>query len=239
MKVSVVIPAHNEEKNISGTIRSLLAQDYPDFEIIVIDNASTDRTAQVAGAFPVKVVREDKKGLLWARDRGRREATGEIIANIDADCEPEPDWISRAIRYFDDRKTVAVTGPYDYHDGDQAFRKISLFTQRNVYYAVTHMLQLPFVRGGAVLIGGNNFIRAEALQKAGGYNTSLTFYGEDTDTAKRVAVYGKVRLVRSLLMKTSARRFKSEGTLRLTLRYFYYFFSTLVRARPAQPSSLH
>ena len=88
MKVSVVIPAHNEEKNIAETIQALLAQDYSDLEIIVVNNASSDRTEEVAkgfmevGPYQVKVVYEPKKGLLSARERGRKEAEGLIIANI-------------------------------------------------------------------------------------------------------------------------------------------------------------
>ncbi|MFA6307205.1 MAG: glycosyltransferase family A protein, partial [Patescibacteria group bacterium] len=100
MRASVVIPAHNEEKNISATIRALLAQSHPDFEIIVVNNASTDRTAEIAEGFPVKVVHESRKGLLWARERGRLEATGDIVVNIDADCLPDEDWLSRGTAHF-------------------------------------------------------------------------------------------------------------------------------------------
>lgn len=225
MKISVVIPAHNEEKSIASTLKAVLAQDYKNFEVIVVDNASIDRTSEVAKQFPVKVVHESRKGLLWARECGRVNATGEIIVNIDADCLPDKDWLSRGVSNFKDG-VVAVTGPYDYYDGDRIFRFVSLFVQKHIYHLMNHTIQ--FTKHGAVLIGGNNFIRADVIKKAGGYNTKLVFYGEDTDTAKRVFKYGKVVFDKKLQMKTSARRFKQEGTLKITFKYLFHFFKIVL-----------
>jgi len=227
MKISVVIPAHNEEKNIASTIEAVLAQDYPDFEIIVVDNASVDRTSEEAMKFPVQVVREDRKGLLWARECGRLSSSGDIIANIDADCLPDSNWLTTGAKHFENKNVVAASGPYDYYDTDKFFRNSSLFIQKHIYRATGHLLQLPFIKKGAVLIGGNNFIRAETIEKAGGYNTDLVFYGEDTDTAKRVAHHGRVVFDPKLIMKTSGRRFKDEGTLATFGRYLFHFVKTI------------
>lgn len=223
MKASIVIPAYNEEKSIADTIRAVLVQDYSDFEVIVVNNASTDCTREIASRFAIKVVDEPNKGLLWARERGRLESNGEIIVNIDADCLPEKNWLSSGMSRFAKNGVVAVAGPYDYYDATPLFRKVSLLTQKLLYYPIGLFLQLPFIRGGAVMIGGNNFIRADILEKTGGYNTDLKFYGEDTDTAKRVSKYGRVIFDPKLTMKTSARRFKSEGTINLLVKYWYYF----------------
>lgn len=225
MKISVVIPAHNEERNIADTIEAVLVQDYEDFEVIVIDNASKDKTSEIAKQFPVKVIHEARKGLLWARECGRINAIGDIIVNIDADCLPEKDWLSRGASNFTEG-VVAITGPYDYYDGTKLFRHTSLFTQKHIYHLMNIIVQK--LGKGAVLIGGNNFIKAEVLKKAGGYNTELTFYGEDTDTAKRVSKHGKVVFNKKLLMKTSARRFKSEGTFTITMRYLFHFFKIVL-----------
>lgn len=227
MKISVVIPAYNEEHNIAPTISAVLAQDYPDFEVIVVNNASTDATAEVAQRFPIKLVHESRKGLLWARERGRQEASGDIIANIDADCLPERDWLSSGVRHFERIDVVAVTGPYDYHDGTKIFRKISLFIQKHLYRLMNSFVQAKPVRAGAVLIGGNNFIRAYVLERTNGYNTALVFYGEDTDTAKRVSAHGRVIFHKNLIMKTSARRFKAQGTVNLTFKYLFHFFKVI------------
>jgi len=226
-KISVVIPAHNEEHVIAATLKAVLAQKYPDFEVIVVDNASTDRTSAIVSQFPVKLVHESKKGLLHAREAGRRAATGEIIVNIDADCLPEPDWLTTGEKLFEKSSIVAVTGPYDYHDGKPSFRKVSLIMQKYVYIPVNSFLQLPFVRAGAILTGGNNFIRADVLDKVGGYNTDLTFYGEDSDTAKRVSFHGKVIFSPKIVMKTSARRFIKEGTAQIAAKYWFHFFKVV------------
>jgi glycosyltransferase involved in cell wall biosynthesis len=223
MKVSVVIPAHNEEKRIAGAIEALLKQNYHWYEIIVVDNASIDRTVEVARQFPVTIVYEPRKGLLWARERGRKEADGDIIANMDADCRPEPDWISRGLSHFRSQDIAAVTGPYDYHDAHPLFRHMSLAAQKFMYRPLSSILQWKSIKGGAVLIGGNNFIRTEVLEKMGGYNTDLLFYGEDTDTAKRVSKHGKIIFSPKMAMKTSANRFKSEGFLNITAKYWFHF----------------
>ncbi|MEI8327650.1 MAG: glycosyltransferase family 2 protein [Candidatus Taylorbacteria bacterium] len=230
MKVSIVIPAYNEEKTLAQTIEAALAQDYHNYEVIVIDNASKDRTSEVASHYNVKIFHEPKKGLLHARERGRNEASGQIIANMDADCIPDPTWLSRGMKHFiDDHsgRVSAVTGPYDYHDAEWFFRHGSLLVQRYIYRPVAYTLQLPFIKNGAVLIGGNNMIRVSVLKKTGGYNTALTFYGEDTDTAKRVADHGRVIFDPKLSMKTSARRFENEGFIKIEAKYLYYFFKTI------------
>ncbi|MEI6304558.1 MAG: glycosyltransferase family 2 protein [Candidatus Taylorbacteria bacterium] len=235
MKISVVIPAHNEELTIANTIRAVLAQDYPDFEVIVVNNASSDRTAEIVSGFPVRLVNESRKGLLWAREKGRKEASGQIIANIDADCVPEKDWLTRGAKHFirDENdhfvEIVAVTGPYDYHDAKPFFRNTSLFIQKYIYRPFQFILQSPLIKNGAILIGGNNFIRADILEKADGYNTDLTFYGEDTDTAKRVSRYGRVVFSPTLIMKTSARRFKNEGVISIESKYIYHFFKNVFK----------
>ena len=222
MKVSIVIPAYNEEDSIGRTLEKVCAMDYADFEVIVVDNASTDKTSEIAKTFPVKVVREDRKGLLFARECGRQSATGEIVANIDADCLPKKDWIAKNVLYFSDPSIVAVSGPYDYFDGSKFLRFTSLFMQKTIYVLMNKILT-KFHEGG-VLIGGNNFIRASVLKEIGGYDTSIVFYGEDTNTAKRVSRKGKIFFNSKCVMKTSARRFKKEGFLFVTAKYFYHFF---------------
>lgn len=228
-KVSVVVPAHNEEESLAATLRAVLDQDYKDFEVIVVDNASTDKTQEIAREFPVKTVREEKKGLLHARERGRIEASGDIIVQMDADCLPDSGWLSRGAAHFENPRIVAVAGPYHYHDGGFLFRNVSLLSQKYLYKGASVIVQA--LGTGAVLIGGNAFIRADVLKRAGGYDTSIVFYGEDTDTAKKVSKFGRVLFDPKLVQKTSARRFKSEGTLKIAGLYLFHFFRVIYRNR--------
>ncbi len=83
---------------------------------------------------------------------------------------------------------------------------------------------VEFFNLGGMIVGGNVLIRASALESAGGYNTSILFYGEDTDTAKRISKHGKVIFDPKFTVKSSARRFKEEGDLKIMLTYFFHFF---------------
>lgn len=227
MKVSIVIPAHNEEDSIANTLKAVCAQNYSDFEVIVVDNASTDKTSEIAGKFPVKVVKESRKGILFARECGRKAASGDIIANVDADCLPNENWLKKAITHFSDEKIVAVSGPYHYFDGSKFFRFTSLLLQKTIYVFMNDFLNATH-RGG-VLIGGNNLIRASVLEKVGGFDMSPDFYGEDTKTAKSISKHGKIVFYSNNVMKTSARRFKKEGFLKVSIKYFYHFFKHTVK----------
>ena len=226
MKISVIIPAYNEEKYITETLKAIVAQDYPDFEVIVVDNASTDYTANLARLFPVKVVSESKKGTMWACEKGRKEAIGEIIVRMDADCLPKKDWLSKGALLFNDPKVVVVSGPYDYYDASPFFRNASLFIQKYIYVPLNVILQKLHLRAG-ITVGGNTFARASALVAIGGFNTSITFYGDDTDLPKRMSAVGRVVFSGKVVMPTSARRFNDQGVISLQSKYIFHFFKVI------------
>ncbi len=228
MKISVIIPAHNEEKNIGDSLKAILAQDYPDYEVIVVDNNSTDGTAEIARPFNVKVVHESNKGTMWSCERGRKEAVGELVVRMDADCLPEKDWLSIGASYFSKETVVAASGPYDYYDAAYVFRYASLLFQIIIYGIVSIVIQKPF-RYGGIMIGGNSFIRTKTLESIGGFNTAITFYGDDTEIAKRLAKKGYVIFTPNLTLKTSWRRFEREGIIKLQMRYLYHFFKQLFK----------
>ena len=224
-KVSIVIPAYNEEEHIAAALQSALKQNYSDFEIIVVNNNSHDNTANIIATFPVKVINEINKGTHFARERGRKEAQGEYLAYMDADCLPDPDWLQKGLECFSNKSVVAASGPYAYYDDSGFFLSISLFFQKYIYTLVNFILQ-TFKIGGT-MIGGNSFFRSSALQAIGGFDTKITFYGDDTDTAKRISRQGKIVFSPKVIMRTSARRFKAEGKLNIMFKYWYYFFKHL------------
>jgi glycosyltransferase involved in cell wall biosynthesis len=183
MRVSIIIPALNEEKSIRLTLQAALAQDFPEdeYEIIVVDNGSTDDTAQIAGSFPkVLVCCEPRRGLSFARECGRKHAQGEILVNLDADCIPPPRWLKTGIKYFSNPAVVAAGGLYDYYDGTPWFRFIAApMAQKLVAYTPIHLFLQYLLRKGGRLAGGNSFIRAETMRQIGGFDTSSPFIGED------------------------------------------------------------
>ena len=225
MKISVIIPAYNEEESLDKTLDAILASNYPNFEVIVVDNASTDKTSEIAKSKGVKVIYEERKGTMWACEAGRKVAQGEIIARLDADCLPEKGWLSKGARWFADKKVSAVSGPYDFFDSPTIFRYFALGIQKYVYVPIDFFLSA--LRIGGITIGGNTFMRASALEKINGFDTSITFYGDDTDVAKRLSATGKIIFDGSLILKSSARRFKSEGTTKIFILYIFHFFRVM------------
>jgi glycosyltransferase involved in cell wall biosynthesis len=100
-RLSVIVCAHNEARFLPACLHSLLAQTRVPDEIVVINNASTDETRAVAEQIPgVSVVNEARKGLVVARETGRRAATGDILVYLDADCRAPLTWLERIERRF-------------------------------------------------------------------------------------------------------------------------------------------
>lgn len=235
-KVSVLVPAFNEEKYILRTLDALMSQDYPCFEIIIADNASTDRTAILIKQFiderPVTdiaiiLVLENRRGTNFARECARQSATGSIIAQLDADCIPPANWLRKGASALchNNKKRVAVTGPYDYFDGDKWMRNATLLLQKIFYPLVTSLVQLS--GRGAILIGGNAFIRSEILERSGGYNTALTFYGDDIDLGKRLSKFGFVAYIPALIQCSSSRRYKANGFWKVNKKYQSCFWGMI------------
>jgi glycosyltransferase involved in cell wall biosynthesis len=235
VKLSVVIPAHNEEKYIGRCLKSILregARSGHDVEIVVVNNASTDGTSEVASRFPgVRVVDEPRKGLSMARHRGYLESTGDIIANVDADCMMPPGYIDFALRKFArDGKLACLTGPFYYYDLPQIARIIV-----HVYYlfqVFPNVVGQRILKTGAVAQGGNFIVSRSALDSVGGYNTDIIFYGEDTDIATRVSRVGLVRFTFGLRMRTSGRRLREQGLFVSGYYYVLNFFFMTIYKRP-------
>jgi glycosyltransferase involved in cell wall biosynthesis len=239
MRLSFVIPAYNEEKYLSGCLESILnqANHLPRagrdiIEIIVVNNASTDNTKQVALSYPgVRVVDEPRKGLTFARQAGFQASTGSLIANVDSDCRLTPGWIQQVLSTFDaEPDLAALSGPLVYYDLTPAQR----FFVRIFYMSafVTYLINRYILRVGSMVQGGNFILTRAALDAIGGFDTSISFYGEDTDIARRVNAVGKVRFTFQLKILSSARRLKHEGILTIAGRYTINYFWTTFFKRP-------
>ena len=235
MRLSFVVPAYNEEAYLPACLESILAQtgELGDaVEIIVVNNASSDRTLQVAMGFKgVRVVDEPRKGLTFARQAGFAASTGELIANVDSDSRLTPGWVQTVLKEFaSEPKLVALSGPFIYYDMSPS-QRVSV----RVFYAIAYLVYAVnrwVLRAGSMVQGGNFVLRRTALEKIGGFNTAIAFYGEDTDIARRMNQVGKVKFTFKLKMLSSARRLKKEGTLRIALRYTINYFWTIFGKTP-------
>ena len=231
--VTAIICAYNEEKMLAGALHSLFAQTRVPDEVLVVNNASTDRTREIAEAFPgVTVVDEPRKGLTKARAAGRRAATGDILFFMDADCRAPVRLIERMERRFlRSPRTVAITGPYHFYDWDW----IGVAGARIYDYTLApfaHIIAQHVFGIGAILYGGNFALRAEALDAIGGFDTTIEFHGEDTNIGRRLTKAGRVDLLLRCPIETSARRYKALGRARVFRLYVRNFWSETIHHRP-------
>lgn len=219
--VSVVVPAYNEERYIRPCLEALKQQTYTDFELIVVDNNCTDKTAEIARSFGATVIREKKQGMIPARDRGFRKARGELILRTDADTVVPQTWIGSFVEGFQNNPgAVALTGSFVSPTPkipDMFFR---MYT--HVYFFVHHMLT-----GHGNLHGPNMAVRKSALEQITPC-TDDTRVHEDVDLACHLAPMGKIRYVPEISIPYSLRRIRKRPVhtaVEYTRRYLRTVFT--------------
>ena len=239
MKISFVVPAYNEQALLARSLNAIRDEIIragqrlgEDAEIIVVNNASTDETAAVAAAIPgVTVVDEPRKGLVQARWAGFEASSGELVANIDADTVIPAGWLTEALRQFERGRTlVGLSGPYVYYGVP---RRVNLVVGAYYRLAYTAYLFNRFVLNvGSMLQGGNFIVRRDAMLKLGSPSHRFSFYGEDTDMARRLSKVGGVKFTFRLPAASSGRRLAGEGVFTIGLRYTMNFFWATFRQKP-------
>lgn len=185
--VSVVIAAYNEERVIARTVRTVLESDYPELEVIVVDDGSKDDTARVASEEfrdepRVVVLRKENGGKASALNFGLRQARGEVIVALDADTLFAPDTISRLARHFADPEVGAVSGNVRVGNANNILTKwqaLEYITSQNFDRRAYDLLNCITVVPGAV-----GAWRRQAMRDVGGY-TSDTL-AEDMDLTWKI-----------------------------------------------------
>lgn len=222
-RYSVVIPAFNEEDYLGQALESLLAQDYKgNFEIVVVDNNSSDSTQTLAKSYGVRVVTEKHPGVCWARQKGTKAAKGEIVISTDADTTFSPDWLSNIDRAFDKQNVVAVAGPCKFVDPPY-------------WGALYPYLLFGLISSTSKIFGRPLYITATniAFRKSAwtGYNTKVTQGGDELDLLRKLKKQGKIVFNNSNPTFTSSRRLQKGlfYNLFVTLIYYYVLEYTLNR----------
>ena len=214
-EVSVVIPALNEEKELGECLASLAGQTFPAFEVIVVDNGSTDGTASLAEEWGARVVFEGKGGPGYAREAGFRAAKAPIIASTDADTVLPPHWISRIYEAFQrDPETIAVFGPIR----AKPFSAPTFLSQALLPALETTVIfgQRLAMYARAPLFSGANFaVRREAFFRVQGFRSPRTgqvyVSSEDILLGLKLRRFGKVSYLPDLVVWTSARKVRLEN----------------------------
>ncbi len=215
--ISFVVPAYNEEAILEGcllAIKKEMERTPCEAEVVVVNNASTDRTKDIAIGCGVKVVDEPRKGLVFARKAGFHATDGRLVANIDADTILPTGWLTKVLHEFDTQENLVIlSGPFIYYDLSVVSRMwVKLFYFFG--YIIQHLLHM-----GVMVQGGNFIVKRSSLELIGGFNTDIVFYGEDLDLGRRLREVGKVVWTFKLPVYSSGRRIKSEGIFGANIRY--------------------
>lgn len=238
MKYSVIIPAYNEAENIGDAIRALRLQnvDRGQFEIIVVDNNSDDDTYEIAKKAGADVViKEEKKGTNMARQAGYKASRGEIVAFLDADSQPPPNWLERIGKDLSREGVRAVSGPQDY--GFKGAKKLlDRFYTRYVLPNAPGVLRFIFGRKAGIIVGGNFATGRDVIEKIGGI-PPIAFWGDDVAIAMLISrKVGRVLFDPDLTVKSSPRRFESHGLFRVVSRYIRTYLKLFFSKEFAVPS---
>ena len=216
LRFSVIVPAYNEAAYLGRALHSLQHQDYEgNYEIIVVDNNSTDETAAVAALYGVRVVSEPEQGVCAARQRGVDCSRGEIIISTDADTTQPRDWLRIIDSGFavSDR-VIAIAGPCRYENPSwwaKAFPTL-LFGLVALIYALT---------GFVFYVSATNIaVRRSAFS---GYDPNLTQGGDELDLLRRLRRRGSVSWSQHNVVITSARRLERGLLYNLFVSFLVYY----------------
>ena len=201
--ISVIVPAYNEEKFIAACILSLEKQNFnkDDYEVIIIDNGSTDNTAKIVKNFNVKLIHESKKGISYALNRGILEAKGRIVAVTNADSVVSSNWVSNIYSAFKNNSNAAIVSG-----------RLILIPSNFLSYMGELFINFA---GGFVLkniVGPNFAIKKDIFCKVGGLKENINFNCETELFLRIKKNKGTAVFLWSNPVITSSRHFKGfEG----------------------------
>lgn len=186
-KFSVVVPSYERPGQLNELMQALQAQIERDFEVIVVDQSQTawERGDEPWG-FPLFYYHSPVKGAVRARNNGAMLAQGEVVAFVDDDCLPEPEWLLNARKYFDDTEVVGLEGLIrSDHEDDPDWRPVT-----NVGFE------------GIGFMTANLMVRSAAFQHLGGFDLQFDkpHFREDTDFGWRMQDLGKVPYGRDVIV---------------------------------------
>lgn len=193
--VSIIVPAYNEENVIEASLSSLVSIDYPDFEIIVVDDGSRDGTVCVARAvasrYPattIKIISQSNGGKSWALNTGIMHAHGELIVCVDSDSKLNRHALQYGVNHFKDHRVGAVGGYVNVINPHNIVTRLQLLE-----YAISQNFirrALSFFNCVTVIPGPIGMFRKKAIQQIGGYSIRHDCFAEDADLTVRLLASG-------------------------------------------------
>ena len=203
--ISVIIPALNEENNLSDCLNSLTNQitNIP-YEIVLVDNNSEDNTFKIAKSFAVRAVLEKVRGRSYARQRGAIMATGKYLAFTEADCEVPHDWIQTIYDYYQiNPNIIGFAGCYTFKNSTPLMKKLVPLSM-----AITSFLY-KLIYGNHTFRGTNFTVQKKILLQAGGFNHEAVPF-DDVELGLRAGKLGPIKYNPKIKVLTSDRRIKNR-----------------------------
>jgi len=183
-RVSVVVCTYNGEATLAECLEGVAALEYVDYEVIVVDDGSTDATPEIAARYPVRLIRTENRGLSEARNVGLQAAHGDVVAYIDDDARPVPHWLTYLMLTLSTGDWVGVGGPNlaPANDGFVADCVASApGGPVHVLVSDTEAEHIP---------GCNMAFRRDAITEVGGFDPRFRTAGDDVDVCWRLQAAG-------------------------------------------------
>jgi len=222
-KLSIIIPTLNEEKYISKLLDCLVKQTYQDFEVIVVDGYSDDKTKQVVrkyrNKFDLKLLNSEKRNVAHQRNVGASKAKFERLLFLDADVEFNKEFLRNSMRKLNQDEFASVhLIPLTKDVPEKIFFIFINFTFKLMQYIK------PLSFGACI------FVDKKIFHQIKGFNVNIN-YAEDLDLLKRLNLYSKFRILPEKIF-FSTRRFEKYGTknmIKIYIKTFYeYIFSNTI-----------
>jgi GT2 family glycosyltransferase len=183
-RISVVVCSYNGSRTIGETLSALNLLEYPNFEVVVVDDGSTDSTGAIAGKFKARLIQTENQGLSAARNCGMQAAEGEIIAYIDDDAYPDPHWLTYLADTFSRTEHAGVGGPNIAPPDDGLIAECVA----NAPGGPVHVLSTDEI--AEHIPGCNMAYRRDRLMELGGFDTRFRVAGDDVDLCWRLQERG-------------------------------------------------
>jgi glycosyltransferase involved in cell wall biosynthesis len=180
-RLSVVVCSYNAERTMAACLASLEALNYPNYEVIVVNDGSTDRTLEIAERFSYcRIISQSNKGLSAARNVGAQAATGEIVAYTDSDCVADPDWLTYLVAKMEAAQLMACGGP-NFPPPEDSLVPAAVAVSPG---GPTHVLLSDDV--AEHIAGCNMAFRRDVLLRLGGFDPVYRAAGDDVDICWRL-----------------------------------------------------
>ena len=217
--LSIIVPTLNEERYICRILRSLKNQTFKDFEVIIVDADSKDKTKKKAYEFKkyfknFKFIIEKRKGVSLARNVGAKAAKGDIFVFFDSDGTFDNNFLREAAKQIKERK-INASGCYT--KPITKTKAIKVFFVVYNFWIFLSQYFYPHMPGFCIFCDRKTFF------KLNGFDETILL-AEDFDLVNRSKKVGKFRVLRNLRIKSSMRRFEEEGTWKLAMKYLCVFF---------------